>query len=156
MVKPHQTISLDSKSLSLIPGAGLFLGRWTSLDHLLCFSRNKGFEQERYGGPFLQSRASCKVPSVCTGRDLFKALWLLGLGSGAEKAGMSSGSRLPKAQADTGCLFVYLREFWPHSYYFIAGSLLKYKDNDMFEKCLKRQLAGIETTPGSCFFMSLC
>lgn len=73
----------------------------------------------------------------------------------AEKSGMSSGSRLPKAQADTECLFVYLGEVWPRSHYFIAGSLLKYKDNDMFEKCLKRQLAGIETTPGSCFFMSL-
>lgn len=37
------------------------------------FPEAKEKAKERYGGPFLQSRAGCKVPSVCTGRDLFKA-----------------------------------------------------------------------------------
>lgn len=74
--------------------------------------------------------------------------------SGAEGAGMSSGSRLPEACAGAKCLFVYLRKFWPYSHYAIAGGSLKCKDNDMFEKWLKRQLPSIETTSGSCSFMS--
>lgn len=44
---------------------------------------------------------------------------------------MSSGSRLPEAQAGVECLFVNLGEFWLYSHHIIANGNLKCKDNNM-------------------------
>lgn len=120
------------------------------------FSRDKGFGQERYAAPLFSKAKQAARFQVCVLVEICPELYDC-KDSYAEKDAMPSGSRLPKAQADTKCLFVYLREFGLVPTVLSPAAALSTRIMTCLKKkCLKRQLASIETTPGSCFFMSLC
>lgn len=66
---------------------------------------------------------------------------------------MSSGSRLPKAQAGAKCLYI-LGNFGLIPITLSLAAALSARIVTCFEKCLKRQLRSIEANPGSCSCMS--